>query len=298
MRGKSRQFSIGEGSGGGGEETIWRTVLIPLLVLILAGLLAACGGATPTSYPTPTQPLVPTEVEKLGQAIAGMRGAQALQLQTLLGLDTEEFKRLQHEAPKTLAVMVLQWLGEVTEGLEPDYRPYAIEALLEEQFGIRDPRVIDPLVDAIMEDRIEMERPTPVKPTPYPALGRESIYDPEGALSVDYPTDKWQLDDSTLSHLSIPGCTLHVFAYAHGLPLEWETREYDVPVQLGDHVFLRRAWAVGSAAAPRFVGYKLDEPGRDVLFDLSGSEVLDNNLSDFTMCQEDAQAVIATLTMH
>jgi len=243
---------------------------------------------------------VPTEVERLSQTIAEMRGAPALQLQTLLGLDTEEFKRLQREAPETLAMMVLQWLGELTEGLEPDYRPYAIESLLEEQFGIRDPSVIDPLVDAIIEDRIEIRGITPVKPAPtrHPALGSVSIMDSQGESSVDYSADKWQLDDRTLSHLSIPGCTLHVFVYETEEPLEWEMREYDVPVQLGEHLFLRYAWAVSSTAAPRFVVYNLDEPGRDALFVLLGSPGLDDNPNDFAVCQEDAEAVIATLTIE
>lgn len=160
-------------------------------------------------------------------------------------------------------------------------------------------RFFDALAHPSPSRSISAKTPAPSVPTPtqYPRLASVWILNSRGEFTVDYPTDKWQLDDSTLSHRSIPGCTLTVFADPHGLPFEWETREYDVPVQLGEHQFLRRAWAVGSAAAPRFVGYRLDEPGKDVLFDILGSEALDNNPSDFAVCQQDAEAVIATLTI-
>jgi len=120
--------------------------------------------------------------------------------------------------------------------------------------GIRDARAIDQIRDAILEERIEIMETTLVKPTPtptptrtplptrYAALGWEVIYDPDGVSSIDYPIDKWQLDGRTLAHLEISGCTLDVFAYGGGVPFEWDMREYDVPVRLGKHLFLRRTW--------------------------------------------------------
>jgi len=48
------------------------------------------------------------EILYLSQSIADMRGASALQLRTLLGLDRETFERLQDEAPETLTMMLLR----------------------------------------------------------------------------------------------------------------------------------------------------------------------------------------------
>jgi len=161
-------------------------------------------------------------------------------------------------------------------------------------------RLFEAFVGGTTRESPVAKTPAPVlTPTPmrYPALGWETIYDPHSTSSVDYPADKWQLDDRTLSHLSIPGCTLDVFSGGTEVPFEWEMREYDVPVRLGEHPFLRRTWAVSSTAAPRLVAYRLDESGRDVLFHLLGSPALDDKPNDFAVCQEDAEAVIATLTI-
>jgi len=140
---------------------------------------------------------------------------------------------------------------------------------------------------------------TPALPTP--SLGWGMIYDPDGTSSVDYPTDKWKLDGRILSYLSIPDCTLYVFVEAEraGVPSDWEVREYDVPVRLGEHLFLRRTWAASSTAAPGLVAYSLGELGATFSsFFLFASEPLFNKPNDFALCQEDAEAVLATLTIH
>lgn len=185
-------------------------------------------------------------------------------------------------------LLTIASLEEIKAELNALFSPYE-EARLSDAFAQRAP-----------VESASAKMPTPLTPssTRYPSLGSVWILDSQGESIVDYPTDKWQLDDTTLSHLSIPGCTLDVFAYGAGVPFEWEMREYDVPVRLGEHLFLRRTWAVSSTAAPRLVAYSLDEPRRDVLFHLLGSPGLDEKPSDFAACQQDAEAVIATLTIH
>jgi len=125
----------------------------------------------------------------------------------------------------------------------------------------------------------------------------KSAYPPFPGFTVDYPTGKWQLNDASLSHLSIPGCTLHLEAGGMGVE-GWEVREYDVAVPLGGYLFLRRAFGVNStAAAPRLVSYLLEEPVGTFLFALWGSETLDHKPNDFVVCQADAETVLATLTI-
>lgn len=141
-----------------------------------------------------------------------------------------------------------------------------------------------------------------VRATPTPVLMEtfdgKSAYPPFTGFTADYPTDKWQLDDASLSHLSIPGCTLYLEAGGGGVE-GWEIREYDVAVPLGGYLFLRRTFAVDStAAAPRLVAYNLDKPEGYFLFTLWGSEALDSKSNDFAVCQADAETVLATLTIH
>lgn len=98
---------------------------------------------------------VSNQMLTLGQRIAEMRGAPALQMRTLLGLDRAEFERLQREAPEQLATMSMQWVEKVTKGVEAKYRPDVIEDLLLTQFGITDPDVRRQMRDVIISGKVE-----------------------------------------------------------------------------------------------------------------------------------------------
>lgn len=98
------------------------------------------------------------QIMEMGRGFAELRGAPAIQLQTLLGLEPEQFRKLQMEAPETLVDMVMERFSEVTKGMDPTMRRGALEMMFQ-QYGVTDPRVLDEMVKMTMAEGVRPLEP-------------------------------------------------------------------------------------------------------------------------------------------
>jgi len=105
-----------------------------------------------------------TGILELGMKLQDLTGMPALQMAEMLGIDWEEFTRLQMEEPEQLGVMIMEWVDEATKDAEAKYRPALIEEFLVRLFGIKDPVLARQMARMIVEDRIgPVEMPTYTK---------------------------------------------------------------------------------------------------------------------------------------
>jgi len=92
---------------------------------------------------------------ELGMRLQDLTGMPALQMAEMLGIDWEEFTRLQMEEPEQLGVKIMEWVDEATKGVEAKYRPALIEDFLGRLFGIKDPIQVRQMQQMIVEGKIE-----------------------------------------------------------------------------------------------------------------------------------------------
>lgn len=149
-------------------------------------------------------------------------------------------------------------------------------------------------------------QPTEHVPTPPPPPASGRYTEPNGDWNVVYPGDTWRPnpdDDSVLHHASLD-CGLVLAGWPMGMEGPeaelFEMREKQIPVELGDHVFLRSVLLARSdeAGYTGEIAYYLSEGevyGHIVL--VLGKELYDRPEA-VARCQQDAEAVVSTLSVE
>jgi hypothetical protein len=156
--------------------------------------------------------------------------------------------------------------------------------------------------------------PTPIPPpsprtleeeqTPAPALPSGRYTETRGYWSVTYGADRWQPDpedDSILHHASLD-CGLVLAGWPMGMEGPeaefFEMREQQVPMGLGDHVFQRSILAAKSDQAPYSgeIAYYLSQGEVFAHIVLVLGKELYDKPEEIGLCQEDAEAVVSTLS--
>lgn len=143
-------------------------------------------------------------------------------------------------------------------------------------------------------------------PAAPPSLASGQYTEPAGHWSVGYRKDTWQTrpeDDSTLHHASLD-CGLVLAGWPMGMEGPeaelFEMREQQIPVELGDHTFLRSILLATSdqAGCTGEIAYYLSEEEAFAHIVLVLGRELYGKPGAVARCQQDAEAVVSTLRVE
>jgi hypothetical protein len=149
-------------------------------------------------------------------------------------------------------------------------------------------------------------RPTGDLPTPPPPLASGQYTEHAGHWSVAFRKDTSQTyaeDDSTLTHASLD-CGLVLAGWPMGMEgpeaEHFEMREQQIPVELGDHTFLRSILLATSdqAGYTGEIAYYLSEGEVFAHIVLVLGKELYGKPEVVARCQQDAEAVVSTLSVE
>jgi hypothetical protein len=142
--------------------------------------------------------------------------------------------------------------------------------------------------------------------TPSPTAPSGRYTEPGGYWSVVYRADTWQPDpeDESILHHASRDCGLVLAGWPMGMEgpeaEPFEMRERQVPVEVGDHVFLRSILAAKSDQAPYAgeIAYYLSEGDLWAHIVLVLGKDIYGNAEAVALCQQDAEAVVSTLSLE
>jgi len=149
-------------------------------------------------------------------------------------------------------------------------------------------------------------QPTENVQTPAPAPPSVRYIEPAGHWNVTYSRETWQPDpedDSTLHHASLD-CGLVLAGWPMGMEGPeaelFEMKEQQLPAQLGDYVFLRSILLAKSDEAPYTgeIAYYLSEGNVFAHIVLVLGKELHGKPEAVALCQQDAEAVVSTLSVE